>query len=102
MKDYTMIVRVLAEPGEESITVSSVSDTDMEILEPMLLDIRNHRGFYPIGKGRRPGEPSAKELYHNYVGWDVFESLRPNPVSGFSTIISVSVYREEPMKMEML
>ncbi len=100
--DYTIIVTVACEAGEENMSIASVSDTDMEVLEPMLVDIKNHRGYYPVGKCRKLGEPTARDLYHNYVGWDVFESIRPNPISGFSTILSVSIYKEQPLKMEML
>jgi hypothetical protein len=100
--DYTMIVVVAGQPGEECVSIASVSDTDMEVLEPMLIDIKNHRGYYPVGRARRPDKPTARDLYHNYQGWDVFESIRPQPLSGFTTILSVSLYREEPLRMQML
>ena len=50
IEDYTMIVQVAGEEGEECISINTVSDTDMEVLEPMLMDIREHRGYYPTGK----------------------------------------------------
>ena len=100
--DYTMIIVVAGEPGEDCISIATVSDTDMEVLEPMLVDIKNHRGYYPTGKAIKKGRPTARDLYHNYQGWDVFESIIPRPLSGFSTILSVSLYKEEPLRMQML
>ena len=102
IEDYTMIVQVAGEEGEECISINTVSDTDMEVLEPMLMDIREHRGYYPTGKYRKPGEPTARDLYHHHVAWDVWESIIPRPISGFSTIISVKLYKEKPLKMNML
>ena len=97
-----MIIEVAGNPDESCISISKVSDYDMEILEPLLLDIKSHCGYYPTGKFKKMGKPSARELYHNYVGWDVFESLVPKPISGFSSIIKVSLFKDEPYKMEML
>ena len=100
--DYTMIVEVLAEPGESNIAITDVSDTDMEVLEPMLLDIQQHRGYYPTGGMCKRGQPTARDLYRKHQGWDVFESIVPRPPSGVNRIISVRLFRQEPLKMEML
>lgn len=100
--DYTLIVVVAGEPGEDAVSVVRVSDMDMVVLEPMLLDIKAHQGYYPTGKYVRVGQPTPRDLYHHHLGWDVFESILPKPISGFSNILSVSVFREEPMKMDMI
>lgn len=102
MNEYTMIIRVDAEEGEENYSIQQLSDYDMEILEPMLLCIQSHRGHYPKNRPKKPYEPTARELYHDFIGWDIFESLLPNPKSGFSTILTIKVYRENPYTLEML
>ena len=98
-----MIVTVAGNPDEACISIEKVSDVDMEVLEPLLEDIKNHRGFYPTG--RLPiikAGISARDLYHDHIGWDVFESIVPRPVSGFNTIISVQLFKDTPLKMDML
>ena len=103
MKEFTMIVTVAGEPDESCISIEKVSEVDIEVLQPLLDDIRNHRGFYPTGrKWIAKAGLSAKDLYHNHVGWDVWESIIPRPVSGFSTILSVHLFDSEPWKMDML
>ena len=100
--EYTMIVAVAGEPGEDCVSVVKVSDTDMIVLEPMLLDIKAHQGYYPTGKYVRADRPSARELYRKHQGWDVFEYIILRPLSGFSNILSVSLFREDPMRMDMI
>ena len=102
IEDYTMIVQVAGEEGEECISINTVSDTDMQVLDLILMYIRGHRGYQRTGRYRRPGEPTARDLYHHHVAWDVWESIIPRPLSGFSTIISVRLYKEKPLKMNML
>lgn len=102
MNDILMIIEVACNSGEESISINSVSDLDISVLEPMLLDIKSHCGYYPTGSYIRQGQPTARDLYRSYQAWDIFESLIPKPKSGFSTILSVKLFREKPMKMDML
>lgn len=97
-----MIVKVAGEPTESLISINTVSDTDMEVLEPLLMDIREHQGYYPKGKYQRPGNPTARDLYRKHEAWDIFESILPKPPSGFPAVISVELYSQVPLKMEML
>ena len=97
-----MIIQVACNSGEESISINNVSDLDISVLEPMLIDIKNHRGYYPTGSYIRPGHPTARDLYRSYQAWDIFESLIPKPRSGFSTILSIKLFKEKPLEMDML
>lgn len=103
MNEYTIIIQVDANDGEEAMSINKVSDLDLEVLSEMLLDIQSHRGYYLKNRPRRkPYEPTARELYRKHEGWDVFESLIPEPISGFTTILCVRIFREEPIRMDML
>lgn len=102
MVEYTIIIKVLGVEGEENMSMEKVSDLDMEVINPMLLKIRENNGYYPRGKFETPGKPTAKDLYRQFAGWDIVESILPRPKSGFSHIISVEVFREEPIKLNMI
>jgi hypothetical protein len=102
VNDILMIIEVACNLGEESISINNVSDLDISVLEPMLIDIKNHRGYYPTGSYIRPGQPTARDLYRSYQAWDIFESLIPKPRSGFSTILSIKLFKEKPLEMDML
>jgi hypothetical protein len=102
LQKFTMIVQVDANPGEQDVSIAKVSGTDMEVLDPMLQDIKSKKGYYPTRNRVKPGNPSARDLYHEYIGWDVFESIVPRPVSGFTTILSVKVFSDSPFELDML
>lgn len=99
---YTMVVKVLGSEGEENMSIAQVSDYDMEVLNPMLLDIRSRNGYYPSGKYLRPGNPTPRDLYRKYPGWEIFQSIIPHPLSGFSHITEIELYEGEPLKMTMI
>lgn len=103
MEEFTIIIQVDAEEGEENMSINKVSDLDLEIMGSMLFDIQSHRGHYLKNRPRRKSyEPTARELYRKFEGWDIFESLLPRPKSGFSTILCIRIFKEEPIMMEML
>lgn len=102
MTSYILMIKVATKKGEESISINEVGDTDMEVLEPLFIDIKSHNGYYPTGEYCRPGQPTARELYRKHQAWDIFESLVPQPPSGFACILSVQVFKEKPLEMQML
>lgn len=100
--EYSIIISVDANKGEQDTTISRVSATDMMVLDPILRDIQSKKGYFPTTSRCSPGQPSARDLYHDYVGWDVFISILPKPISGFTTILKVLVFPDNPLVMDML
>jgi len=99
---YTILVKVLCLEGEESLTINTVNDLDMESLNPLLLDIKQRGGYFPTGKFYQAGMPSPVQLYSHFLGWDIFRSILPQPVSGINKIIRVELFNgEPPMRLEM-
>lgn len=99
---FTVIIKVSCAKGEESTSVVTLSDLDMELIEPVLMDIKSRRGYFPTGKYVQPGYPTPKDLYRHYPGWDILSTILPEPLSGFPQISEVRVYRDEPMVLDML
>jgi hypothetical protein len=99
---FTVIIKVSCLKGEEGISVVSLSDLDMELIEPVLLDIKSRRGYFPTGKFVQSGCPTPKDLYGHYSGWDILSTALPKPLSGFPQISEVKVYKDEPMVLDML
>lgn len=99
---FTVIIKVSCIKGEESTSVVTLSDLDMELIEPILMDIKSRRGYFPTGKYVQPGYPTPKDLYRHYPGWDIFSTILPEPLSGFPQISEVRVYRDDPMILDML
>lgn len=102
VKYFTVIIKVSCIKGEEGISVVTLSDLDMELIEPILLDIKSRRGYYPTGKYVQPGCPTPKDLYRHYPGWDILSTILPEPLSGFPQISEVRVYKDDPMILDML
>lgn len=103
MDEFVVIIQVDSINGEEGISINKLSDLDLQILEPMILDIQSHRGHYLKGRPRRKSyEPTARELYRHHAGWDIFESILPSPKSGFTTVYHIHIFKDEPLKIEML
>lgn len=98
--DYTIIIKVAGEKGEENLSINRLSSSDLEIITPMIQDIREHRGWYPCGSFYKGG-PSPRQLYRHHLGWDVFNSIVPNPPSGFALVVSIEVYSQEPITLNM-
>ena len=99
---FTVIIKVSCIKGEESTSVVTLSDLDMELIEPILIDIKSRRGYFPTGRYVQLGYPTPKELYGNYPGWDILSTILPEPLSGFPQISEVRVYRDDPMILDML
>lgn len=99
---FTVIIKVSCLKGEESTSVVTLNDLDMELIEPILIDIKSRRGYFPVGKYIQPGYPTPKELYGNYPGWDILSTILPEPLSGFPQISEVKVYKDEPLILDML
>lgn len=103
MEEYTLVIRVigLKEDSRNSVSINKVSDSDMEILQPLLEDIKDHKGYFPCGIFVKKGEPTARDLYRVHSGWDVFDSLLPRPESGFALVDSVEFFNKPPYVMKM-
>lgn len=99
---FTVIIKVSCLKGEESTSVVTLSDLDMELIEPILIDIKSRRGYFPTGKYVQPGYPTPKDLYRHYPGWDILSTILPEPLSGFPQISEVKVYKDVPMVLDML
>lgn len=99
---FTVIIKVSCLKGEESTSVITLNDLDMELIEPILIDIKSRRGYFPTGKYIQSGYPTPKDLYGNYPGWDILSTILPEPLSGFPQISEVKVYKDDPMILDML
>lgn len=99
---YKIVIRVDAKEGEQDTSIHSLSEYDLEVLGPLLENIKAHQGFFLAGRRPQGWEPSAKDLYKGFLGWDIFVSLLPKPIHGFSNILYVEIYSGNPYKMEML
>lgn len=99
---FTVIIKVLCLKGEESTSVVTLSDLDMKLIEPILIDIKSRRGYFPTGKYVKQGYPTPSDLYRHYPGWDILSTILPEPTSGFPQISEVKVYKDEPLVLDML
>lgn len=99
---FTVIIKVSCLKGEEGISVVTLSDLDMELIEPVLMDIKSRRGYFPTGKYVQSGCPTPKDLYGHYPGWDILSTSLPSPSSGFPQISEIRVYKDEPLVLDML
>lgn len=101
-REYTIIITVMGVEGEENMSISTISDLDMELIYPILCSIKENNGRYPTGTFIRPGQPSGRDLYRDFVGWEILNSMLPRPISGFSNILTFSMYKEEPWRMDLV
>lgn|SRR5574344_7210 len=99
---YKIIIRVACRDGEDSMSYNTIEDDDISVLNPLLQDIKEHRGYFPSGSFIEPDKPSAKDLYDNYVGWDILGSILPKPKSGIIAIIDIMLYKENPLIIDMV
>lgn len=98
---FTLVIEVVGEKGEECISVNQVSSTDLEVITTIIEDIRDHGGWYPCGEFYRSG-PTIRDLYRHHAGWEVFNSLLPQPPSGFALVASVKLFGQELCKIDMV
>lgn len=94
---YTIIILVDARQGEDKWAVDEVSELDLKVMEPLLVEIKKNGGYYPTEGRNQPGAPNARDLYHGYEGWNVLDSIVPRPLSGFTRIIEIRLFRGESM-----
>lgn len=100
---YTFIVEVDCNEGEENISVSEISLTELNQVNPLLLDIREHQGYYPTGDFLVYPDPSPEELYGSRFKdvFDILETRLPCPKSGFKRIIEIRVFSEPSSSLYM-
>lgn len=80
------------EPGEESISITSIDQEEMANVDPVLQEIKRHNGYYPTGDFLDYNSPTPEELYGNFAGFEEVESRLPRPVHGFKRIDEVHVF----------
>lgn len=97
--EYTMIIQVAGEDGENCVSISKVSDADMEVMYPILEEIKRNKGYFTRGSYVKPGKPSGRDLYRSFAGWDVLSSHLPDPPSGFFAVLEIKLFRDNPWEM---
>lgn len=100
----TFVAIVDCNEGEESTMLSEISVDELNAIDPLLLDIRNHQGYYPTGDFLVYPDPSPEDLYGGRYGHEVFRALDsrlPTPSGGFRRIIEIKVFSESPTSLYM-
>ena len=85
--------------GEESNWVSEINEDELNKLNPLLADIETRRGYYPTGDYYTYPDPSPKELYSSYSGWEILQRLLPTPTHGFAKISEVHIFTGDTMSL---
>lgn len=101
--NYTFIVEVDSDEGEENISISKISLDELNQINPLLLEIKNNRGYYPTGDFLIYHTSSPEEIYgiRFKKAFDILESRLPCPRSGFRRIIEINVFSEPPTSLYM-
>lgn len=93
-------------PGEEYNRLSEVDPGTIEEITPLLLRIYEYSGWFPTGYFL-PADgigPTPWEVYAGEFGaeaYDTLSQLLPSPPSGFSSLVKVLCWGEEPMSLYM-
>ena len=96
-----MKIQVLVEAryGEESSWVSDISEEELNLLNPLLADIENRKGYFPTGDYYEYPDPSPYELYSQYPGLEVLKKILPTPIHGFGKISEIHVFTVDPISL---
>ena len=92
--NYTFIIEVDCDEGEENISITEISLDELNQVNPLLLDIRENQGYYPTGDFLVYPDPSPEEFYGTRFreSFDILESRLPCPKSGFKRILEIKVF----------
>lgn len=88
-------ITVDCEPGEECTWVSDITREEMEILDPLLMEIKKRNGYYPTEKFLDPSDPKPEELYSMFPGFEILRRRLPSPLSGIGKIREIDVFTGE-------
>lgn len=101
--NYTFIIEVDCDEGEENISITEISLNELNQVNPLLLDIRENQGYYPTGDFLVYPDPSPEEFYGTRFreSFDILESRLPCPKSGFKRILEIKVFSEPPISLYM-
>jgi len=94
-----LLIKVDAREGEESTWMTYITKEELHILKPLLLEIKNHEGYFPTGQYLED-EPKPELLYSGYQGWNILKGRLPTPISGFKRITEIHIY-DEPSSLYM-
>ena len=97
----TILVKVETQEGEESTWMSGITPSEMTILEPLLIEIKNNGGYFPTGRYLVDGDPKPELLYSDYPGWNILKGRLPRPSSGIKQILEIHVFYEDPISLYM-
>jgi len=96
-----IFIRVETVEGEESNWLSGITEEEMRLLEPLLLEVKDQGGYFPTGQFLMKGEPRPEILYSSFPGWSILKGRLPEPRSGIKRILEVHVFREDPISLYM-
>lgn len=96
----TIIIKVDCKIGEESVYVSEISLNDLNLLNPLLLKIRDNSGYFPTGEFYTSEDPDPEFLYMGYPV-RLLKTFLPSPVSGIKRILEISIFSDSPMTLYM-
>lgn len=76
-----ILVKVECLEGEEGSWLSDISESELDLISPLIKDIYKCGGYFPQG---------AQE----YPGYSEFRSRIPSPPSGFSKINEIYIFSD--------
>lgn len=91
-----LVIKAIGEPGEESMSINSITDTDIFLLLPLIDRLRQLPGSnYPTGNFYTPGFLySPEELYGDLECFEIFDKMVPYAPSGINRIDEILIVSE--------
>jgi hypothetical protein len=91
-----LVIKAIGEPGEESMSINPITDTDIFFLLPLIDRLRQLPGSnYPTGNFYTPGLMySPEDLYGDLECFGVFDKMVPNASSGINRIDEILIVSE--------
>ena len=89
-----LLIRVECMEGEESISISEISDDSIYDLGELIGRIQEYSGYFPTGQYYNSEDPTPESLYSNFCCYSDFLGRLPSPPSGIKKISEVSLLEE--------
>lgn len=82
--------------GEESMWLSEISEEELNLITPLLVEIKNYEGYFPTGSYIDPNL-TTEQLYGHLEGYKIINRFLPTPVHGFSRIEEALLFKQDPI-----
>lgn len=102
MRNRYIVVEVECAPGEESCLMTKISEEEFNLLNPLLLELKESQGWFHTGYFVETTEFSnIVDSYGDNPGWNILCKVLPKPAGGMKRILRVSMWNEKPMTLLM-